>query len=69
MVMGVIVFVLLGCGIYYIGSLLMSVEGRMTAQDPNPANIGAVLQAVDEAKAQTDAAQQRQEEIIDQIGY
>jgi hypothetical protein len=66
-VIGIVVFVLIGVGIYYIGSMLSSIKEEMEVKDPIPASIGGVFESLDDATRQMGDAQRRQQEIIEGI--
>jgi hypothetical protein len=66
-VIGIVVFVLIGVGIYYIGSMLSSIKEEMEVKDPIPASIGGVFESLDDATRQMEDAQRRQQEIIEGI--
>jgi len=64
LVIGVVIFALLGAGLFYLGSLLTGVEKDLQKNDGPPVPVAELLQSVEELKEQTQETQQRQEEIL-----
>ena len=69
LVIGIVIFALIGVGIYYLGSMLSGIESTMQTKDPNAPSVGEVLEAVDEAKASIEETKIQQEQSLQNIGY
>jgi hypothetical protein len=69
LVIGILVFALIGVGIFYLGSMLSSIESTMQTKDPITPSVGEVLQAVDEAQASIEEAKKQQDQSLKAIGY
>jgi hypothetical protein len=61
---GVGVFALLGLGLFYLGSLLTSVEGDLKKTDGPPPPIAEIFETVEGVKAQAEEAQRQQEHFM-----
>jgi hypothetical protein len=64
LVVGVVVFALLGVGLFYLGSLLTGVEGGIRNAEGPPPPIAEIFEAVEDVRSQAEEAQQRQEMLL-----
>lgn len=61
---GIGVFVLLGLGLFYLGSLLTGVEEDLKKSDGPTPPIAEIFETVNDVKAQAEEAQKQQERLL-----
>ena len=64
LIIGVVIFALLGLGLFYLGSLLTKVEEDVRKTDGPPPPIAELFNAVEGVKAQAAESQKKQEEML-----
>jgi hypothetical protein len=67
LIIGLVIFIMIGLGIYYMGQLLVTMDTSVVVRDPKASNIGAVLEATDNARIKIDEAQQKRQEALESV--
>lgn len=70
LLIGIVVFILIGTALYYLGSMVNGLEENMKKeQAETPLPMIEALEKVEDLKIQTQEAQKRQEEILNNQGF
>lgn len=64
---GIAVFVLLGLGLFYLGSLLTVLDGDLKRTDAPPPPIAEIFNSVEDLKSQVEEQTQQQQDVLDRI--
>jgi hypothetical protein len=70
LLIGIVIFILIGTALYYLGSMIGGVEENMKKERAeNPLLMIEALQKVEDLKIETQEAQKKQEEILNNQGF
>jgi len=69
LIIGIVVFVMIGAAIYYMGSLLSGLETSMESQKKDTPPMVEVINKVEALKVQTQEVQRKQEELLNNQGF
>jgi len=64
LLIGVVIFAIIGTAIFYLGSLLTKVDANMKSQNNQSPPIVEIIGKVEELKIQTQEAQKNQEKLL-----